>query len=72
MVPVDPGVLDTHEVAWDFGDGTCVAFHSATDDGAMLVQHAYVKKGSYTVTFPPCACSSSRVSVSSRDNRGLP
>jgi uncharacterized delta-60 repeat protein len=48
---VDPGVLDTHEVAWDFGDGTCVAFHSATDDGAMLVQHAYVKKGSYTVTF---------------------
>src|SRR5258705_5539842 len=48
---VDPGVLDTHQVAWDFGDGTFVAFHSATDDGAMLVKHAYSKKGSFTVTF---------------------
>jgi uncharacterized delta-60 repeat protein len=63
----DPGVLDTHEVAWDFGDGSCIAFHSSTDDGAMLVNHTYAKKGTYTVTFSvrdsDGACSSASIVV---------
>ena len=37
-----------------------------------LAYGAFQSFGSYTVTFPPCACSSRRVSVSSRDKRGLP
>lgn len=46
----DPGILDTHEVRWDFGDGTVIDFHSSTDAGALAVQHAYVNAGSYTAT----------------------
>ena len=29
----DVGTLDTHEVMWDFGDGTTIAFHPTTDPG---------------------------------------
>jgi PKD repeat protein len=46
----DPGTLDTHEVAWDFGDGTGIGFHPATDAGALGVSHAFATAGTYTVT----------------------
>src|SRR5262249_53702453 len=35
----DVGTQDTHEVSWDFGDGTVVAFHSSTDAGALAPTH---------------------------------
>jgi VCBS repeat-containing protein len=46
----DPGTLDTHEVAWDFGDGTGIGFHPTTDAGALGVSHAFATAGTYTVT----------------------
>jgi PKD repeat protein len=46
----DPGILDTHAVAWDFGDGTTVAFHPATDAGALTPAHTFEQVGTYTVT----------------------
>jgi PKD repeat protein len=39
----DPGVLDTHTIAWDFGDGT-------TASGTLTPAHAYADNGVYTVT----------------------
>ena len=39
----DPGVLDTHTIAWDFGDG-------GTTSGTLSPTHTYVNSGSYTVT----------------------
>ncbi|MFO7537130.1 MAG: PKD domain-containing protein, partial [Chloroflexota bacterium] len=39
----DPGVLDTHEIVWDFGDG-----QSAAD--SLAVSHVYETAGVYTVT----------------------
>ncbi|HDQ71900.1 MAG TPA: PKD domain-containing protein, partial [Chloroflexi bacterium] len=39
----DPGVLDTHTIAWDFGDGNTAA-------GVLTPTHTYVAVGVYTVT----------------------
>jgi len=39
----DPGVLDTHAVSWDFGDGT-----SSSD--TLTPTHSYSQAGSFTVT----------------------
>jgi PKD repeat protein len=46
----DVGTLDTHEVMWDFGDGTTIAFHSTTDPGALTPTHVYSTNGTYIVT----------------------
>ena len=40
----DPGVVDTHTVEWDFGDG------SAPQSGTLTPSHVYANNGSYTVT----------------------
>jgi PKD repeat protein len=47
----DVGTLDTHEVRWDFGDGTVIDFHSTTDPNALTAPtHVYTASGTYTVT----------------------
>ena len=46
----DVGTLDTHEVMWDFGDGTTIAFHPTTDPGALTPTHVYAANGNYIVT----------------------
>jgi PKD repeat protein len=46
----DLGKLDTHEVSWDFGDGTpATPFHSATDAGALVASHLFADAGIFTV-----------------------
>ena len=40
----DPGILDTHTVEWDFGDG------SAAIAGTLTPSHIYSDNGIYTVT----------------------
>ncbi|WP_227498670.1 PKD domain-containing protein [Synechococcus sp. PCC 7336] len=40
----DPGLLDTHTIEWDFGDGTEVA------TGTLAPSHIYRNAGTYTVT----------------------
>lgn len=45
----DPGTLDTHQVEWDFGDGTVIAFHPTSDAGAMNPSHIYTTNGNYTL-----------------------
>jgi uncharacterized delta-60 repeat protein len=47
---IDPGFLDTHDVRWDFGDGTVIEFHPSTDPGALVPSHTYAATGDYTVT----------------------
>jgi len=39
----DPGLLDTHTISWDFGDGTSTS-------GTLTPAHGYAQAGSYTVT----------------------
>lgn len=39
----DPGTLDSHSYAWDFGDGTVVT-------GTLNASHAYTTSGTYTAT----------------------
>ncbi len=39
----DPGILDTHTIVWDFGDG-----NSTT--GTLTPTHTYTQNGDYTVT----------------------
>jgi hypothetical protein len=46
----DIGSQDTHQVRWDFGDGTVIDFHSTTDPGALTASHVYTAYGVYTVT----------------------
>jgi PKD repeat protein len=47
----DVGTLDTHEVRWDFGDGTVIDFHSTTDPNALTAPtHVYTASGVYTLT----------------------
>ena len=47
----DVGSLDTHQVKWDFGDGTVIAFHSTTDPNALTPSsHIFTANGVYTVT----------------------
>jgi PKD repeat protein len=45
----DPGWLDAHEVSWDFGDGTVLAYRPA-DGEALAPSHAYAATGAFTVT----------------------
>lgn len=47
----DPGLLDTHQVSWDFGDGSVVDFKPGEDPSALIASHVYAKKGAYMVTF---------------------
>jgi hypothetical protein len=42
-------VLDTHEVSWDFGDGTVLGYRPAAGD-ALHPSHAYAATGTFTVT----------------------
>jgi PKD repeat protein len=46
----DVGTLDTHQVSWDFGDGTTIPYHPSTDSGALAPQKVYTATGTYTVT----------------------
>jgi uncharacterized repeat protein (TIGR01451 family) len=39
----DPGVLDTHEILWDFGDGVTLT-------GSLTPTHHYAAYGTYTAT----------------------
>jgi PKD repeat protein len=39
----DPGILDTHTITWDFGDGDTVT-------GTLQPDHTYVSAGVYIVT----------------------
>jgi large repetitive protein len=43
----DAGLLDSHEVTWDFGDGTKIVYGPGT---VPVVQHRYTISGAYTVT----------------------
>ncbi|MBN2296322.1 MAG: PKD domain-containing protein [Pirellulales bacterium] len=45
----DPGTLDTHEVEWDFGDGTVIAFQLATAE-ALAPTHVYTSIGTFNVS----------------------
>ncbi len=47
---VDAGAMDTHQVYWDFGDGTVINWHSSTDANALKVTHAWTSTGTYKVT----------------------
>ena len=59
--------MDTHEVSWDFGDGTVIDFHPGDDPSTLIAQHSYARKGVYTVTFTvrddDGACSSASMTV---------
>jgi PKD repeat protein len=47
----DVGSLDTHQVSWDFGDGTVIGFHSTADPNALTPpSHIFTASGVYTVT----------------------
>jgi Ca2+-binding RTX toxin-like protein len=46
----DVGALDTHEVSWDFGDGTVLPFQPTTIPGALAPAHTYLAAGTYTLT----------------------
>lgn len=47
----DPDSGQTHDVAWNFGDGNTIALHPSTDPGALTPTHAYTTTGSFLVTF---------------------
>jgi Ca2+-binding RTX toxin-like protein len=59
------GSMDTHQVKWDFGDGTSTVFKAGESPSTM--QHVYAKKGTYTVTFTvkdsDGACSSATTKI---------
>jgi PKD repeat protein len=46
----DVGSLDTHQVQWDFGDGTVIPFTPTTTSGALSPSHIYTQNGTYTLT----------------------
>jgi PKD domain/K319L-like, PKD domain/Bacterial Ig domain len=47
----DPGVLDTHTVTWDFGDGTSSSANFAPGGSAnFTTTHAYAAPGYYNLT----------------------
>ncbi len=46
----DPGLNDTYQVQWNFGDGSTIAFHPSTDAGALHVSHTFITTGSFPVT----------------------
>jgi hypothetical protein len=47
----DPGILDTHEAIWDWGDGTSSTGNVVYTNGAGTVtgNHSYITPGVYTV-----------------------
>ena len=45
----DAGSADTHEVQWDFGDGSVLSFRPSTDPGALTPTHVFTAVGTYTV-----------------------
>ncbi|WP_460202640.1 PKD domain-containing protein [Scytonema sp. NUACC21] len=56
----DPGILDTHSIKWDFGDGTILEYtdtlpHSPTlplpPSSYLNPTHTWTNNGNYTVTF---------------------
>jgi Ca2+-binding RTX toxin-like protein len=63
----DPGLLDTHQVRWDFGDGTVIDFMPGDNPDALVASHTYFRKGLYHVTFTvrdgDGACSSASMDV---------
>jgi uncharacterized delta-60 repeat protein len=46
----DAGFDDTHEVRWDFGDGSFIDFTPSNASGALEPQHFYTSAGEYEVT----------------------
>ncbi|MBS7614820.1 PKD domain-containing protein [Candidatus Bathyarchaeota archaeon] len=40
---IDPGIVDSHTIIWDFGDGQSVY-------GTLTPSHTYIENGMYTVT----------------------
>lgn len=44
----DPGTLDTHQVAWEFGDGTVSGYQSVNAE-TLNAKHVYTSAGTYTV-----------------------
>jgi hypothetical protein len=46
----DIGSLDTHQVQWDFGDGTVIPFTPTTTSGALSPTHIYTQNGTYALT----------------------
>ena len=46
--------LSGYQVSWNFGDGTCIAAHSAADAGALAPSHIYTAAGKYTVRRTVC------------------
>jgi len=47
---IDPGILDTHQVMWDFGDGAVIPFHPSTDPNAFTATHTWTRTGRYNAT----------------------
>ena len=47
----DAGLEDTFEIAWDFGDGTGLAFAPLVDVAQLHPTHIWTEAGTYTVTF---------------------
>jgi len=45
----DVGAMDTHEVMWDFGDGSVINWHSTADANALKVTHSWASTGNFTV-----------------------
>jgi uncharacterized delta-60 repeat protein len=46
----DAGFDDTHEIRWDFGDGSFIDFTASNASGALEPQHFYTSAGEYEVT----------------------
>ncbi|MCU0879566.1 MAG: PKD domain-containing protein, partial [Pirellulaceae bacterium] len=46
----DAGFDDTHEVRWDFGDGSFIDFTPSNAPGTLEPQHFYTAAGEYEVT----------------------
>lgn len=46
----DAGLVDTHMVAWDFGDGSSIGYVPATAD-SLKAAHVYKANGTYSLRF---------------------
>ena len=47
----DAGALDTHQIAWNFGDGSPVVWQPSTAAGVLTPSHVYAAAGVYNVSF---------------------
>lgn len=47
----DPGFLDTHDIAWDFGDGNSLPFRQTNDFAGLNLApiHEYKSNGTFTI-----------------------